>query len=129
MQSASRLVILMEWLEEVARILLRPVINGAFFLGLAFIFYIVGGFLGIRLGVVHLPYSFLSLQTDPVFNLLAASIGILVCVGASALLFLTYLNDYINPGNDIVILCSCIGFGFGAGVLRITAPFLIDLLL
>lgn len=129
MQSTSRLVILMRWLEEVARISLRLAIDGMGFFGLAFILYIVGGFLSIRIGLLHLSYSFLSLETDPLLNLLAASVGLSVCVGTSALLFLNNLNGQDNTSHDLVILCSFIGFGFGAGVLRITAPFLIDLLL
>lgn len=110
----------MRWLERAAKASLRFAFDGLLLLVPALALYIVGGFLGMKTGFLHLPYVFLSLQDDPLFNLLVASLGVLLCVLNGTVFFLTAFAGYDNDYREIVIFASCIGFGFGAGVVRIS---------
>lgn len=127
-QSASRAVTIMTWLEEVAKASFSLSLNGLLLFGSLFLLYVVGGFLGMMTGLFMLPYPFLSLHADPLFNVLAASTGILICVTTSTLIFLTAFTSYQNQNYDIVMFFSFIGFGFGAGAIRFTAPTVVSIL-
>ena len=77
----------------------------------------------------NFPYPFFSLQADPLFNVFAALIGLLICIATSSLLFLIGFIDTDNSSRGIVIFLGFIGLGFGAGVIRLTAPTAITALL
>ncbi|WP_273836843.1 hypothetical protein [Halococcus sp. PRR34] len=122
MQSVSYAAAVMTWLERTAKVSFRFAVNGLVLFIPTFVLYVTGGFLGMVTGLLRLPYTFLSLQADPVFNLLVVSLGFLLCILNGALFFLTAFAGYDNDYREIVIYASCIGFGFGAGAFRVSFP-------
>lgn len=86
-----------------------------------FVVYIVGGYALISMGVWSPSYGFLSLTEDLYFAWLAFLSGGVVCMGTGSLIGLAFLTE--GEGrirNEVSILASFIGFGFGAGVIRMT---------
>ena len=128
-QSATRAVKIMWGLEALAKVSFHFAFHGMVFFIPALGFYVVGGFLGTRAGVFQLSYPFLSLHEDPLFNLLTVTLGFLFCVANFTLLFLTAFADYNNDYEELIILSTCIGFGCGVGMIRMTGSALIDLAL
>jgi len=89
--------------------------------GCLFFVYLVGGYLAISLGVWSPSYEFLSLSENAYFVWLGFLCGIGICCGTGSLIGIAFLtNGEGHVHNDISILSSFIGFGFGAGMLRIT---------
>ncbi|WP_128081382.1 hypothetical protein [Haloferax sp. ATB1] len=73
------------------------------------------------LGVWTPSYEFLSLNDDIYFAWLAFLLGLVICLGTGSLIGLAFLTG--GEGrihNEVSILSSFIGFGFGAGVMRMT---------
>ena len=113
----------MTWLEETAHVSLHLAVKVVLPVSFLFGIYVVGGLLGTTMELFSFPYPFLSLEADPLFDVLAASIGILICIATSSLLFLTALvgSNNFNVSQEIVILFSFIGLGFGASIIRFAA--------
>jgi len=89
--------------------------------GFLFCVYLIGGYIAISLGVWTPSYEFLALSEDIYFAWLSFLIGIIICCGTGSLIGIAYLTD--GEGrihNETSILSSFIGFGFGAGLLRMT---------
>ena len=113
---------------QVARTIERICITGAgwsipLFLpvGCLFLTYLIGGYTAIFIGVWTPQYEFLSLSSDYYFAWLGFIPGTIVCTGTGCLIGLVFLGkggDRIHT--QLSILSSFIGFGRGAGVLRMT---------
>lgn len=83
--------------------------------------YFVGGFILIQLGLWTPPYPFLSLTDDVYFAWFAFLTGCTACVGTGSMIGIAFLENGEGPvHNEVSILASFIGFGFGAGVVRMT---------
>lgn len=88
-----------------------------------FLAYAIGGFFLIELRLWTPSYPFLSLTDDVYFAWLAFLSGCGICIGTGSLIGIAFLEDGEGPvHNEISILASFIGFGFGAGVIRMTYP-------
>lgn len=90
-------------------------------LGGLFLLYTVGGSVLLFWGFWSPSYEFLSLTTDVYFAWLAFLTGSNICLGTGSLIGLAFLTE--GEGrihNEVSILASFIGFGFGAGVIRLT---------
>jgi len=86
-----------------------------------FFVYVAGGYTAISLGIWTPAYEFLSLKDDVYFAWLGFVFGLTICVGTGSLVGLAFLRE--NKGEihtEISMLSSFIGFGFGAGVIRMT---------
>ncbi|ELZ68588.1 hypothetical protein C457_11306 [Haloferax prahovense DSM 18310] len=86
-----------------------------------FFAYLIGGYTLMVLGVWTPSYEFLSLTGDIYFAWLGFLSGLVICFGTGSLIGLAFLTE--GEGrihNEVSILASFIGFGFGAGVIRMT---------
>ena len=82
---------------------------------------VIGGYTLISLGVWFPSYQLLSLTGDIYFAWLAFLTGSVICLGTGSLIGFAFLTE--GEGrvhNEISILSSFIGFGFGAAVMRMT---------
>lgn len=89
--------------------------------GCVFFAYLIGGYAAISLDVWSPSYEFLSLSEDVYFAGLAFLTGSVICIGTGSLIGLAFLTE--GDGrvhNEVSILASFIGFGFGAAVVRMT---------
>lgn len=83
--------------------------------------YTVAGSLLIALGLWTPSFPFLSPTDDIYFAWLGFCSGAIVCLGTGSLIGLAFLTNGEGPVHNYVsILSSFIGFGFGAGVMRMT---------
>jgi len=108
-------------IERVCIVLARWSIPLFLPVGCLFFVYLIGGYIAVSFGVWTPPYEFLSLSEDIYFAWLGFLSGTVVCVGTGSLIGLAFLTE--GEGgihNEISILFSFIGFGFGAGLIRIT---------
>ncbi|WP_152420004.1 hypothetical protein [Haloferax prahovense] len=90
-------------------------------IGVLFFAYLIGGYTLMVLGVWTPSYEFLSLTGDIYFAWLGFLSGLVICFGTGSLIGLAFLTE--GEGrihNEVSILASFIGFGFGAGVIRMT---------
>lgn len=88
-----------------------------------FFTYIIGGFVVNQMGLWTPAYRFLSLTDDVYFAWLGFLTSSTICMGTGSLIGLAFLTEGEGPiHNEISILASFIGFGFGAAVIRITYP-------
>ncbi|MFD1527778.1 hypothetical protein [Halolamina salina] len=88
-------------------------------IGFAFFVYLIGGSIAISVGLWSPSFEFLSLSDDVYFAWLGFLSGTVICIGTGSLIGLAFLTE--GEGrihNEISILASFIGFGFGAGLLR-----------
>lgn len=86
--------------------------------GLFFV-YLIGGYALMAMGVWTPSYEFLSLTEDIYFAWLGFLSGLVICFGTGSLIGLAFLTE--GEGrihNEVSILTSFIGFGFGAGLIR-----------
>lgn len=89
--------------------------------GCLFFVYLIGGSVAVALGAWAPRYEFLSLPEDVYFAWLGFLSGIVICVGTGSLIGLAFLMGGKGEiHNEVSVLSSFIGFGFGAGLLRIT---------
>lgn len=87
----------------------------------AFFIYLIGGFVLLLVGIWSLSYPFLSITEDVYFAWLGFLTGGTICLGTGSLIGLAFLTDGEGQiHNEVSILASFIGFGFGAGVMRMT---------
>ena len=89
--------------------------------GCLFLLYVVGGYTAVSVGIWTPRYEFLSLSKDVYFAWLGFVLGITVCIGTGSLIGLAFLRE--GKGGihtDRSILFSFAGFGFGAGIIRMT---------
>lgn len=89
--------------------------------GFVFFVYLIGGSIAISAGLWSPSYEFLSLSDDIYLAWLGFLSGTTICIGTGSLIGLAFLTEGDGQiHNEISILASFIGFGFGAGLLRIT---------
>jgi hypothetical protein len=89
--------------------------------GSLFCVYLVGGYVAISLGVWTPPYEFLAVSEDSYFAWLSFLVGLISCCWTGSLIGIAYLTS--GEGriyDELLILASFAGFGFGAGLLRMT---------
>lgn len=90
-------------------------------IGALFVAYLIGGYALISLGVWSPSYPFLSLTEDIYFAWLGFLSGVVICFGTGSLIGLAFLTEGEGSvHNEVSILTSFIGFGFGGAVLRMT---------
>lgn len=90
-------------------------------IGVLFFAYLTGGYVLISVGVWSPSYQFLSLTEDIYFAWLGFLSGVIISFGTGSLVGLAFLTE--GEGrihNEVSILASFIGFGFGAGLMRMT---------
>lgn len=86
-----------------------------------FFAYFIGGFALLQLDFWSPSYQFLSLTDDVFFAWFGFLTGGCICLGTGSLIGLAFLSGGEGPvHNEISILSSFIGFGFGAAFMRIT---------
>ena len=108
-------------IERVCIIAARWSIPLFLLVGCLFFVYLIGGSVVVALGVWAPSYEFLSFPEDVYFAWLSFLFGAVVCIQTGSLIGLTFLTGGEGEiHNEISILSSFIGFGFGAGLLRIT---------
>ena len=89
--------------------------------GSLFFAYLVGGYVAIALGVWTPAYEFLAVSEDAYFAWLGFLVGLVSCCGTGSLIGIAYLAGGEGRMHDEVsILSAFVGFGFGAGLLRMT---------
>ncbi|GGM51199.1 hypothetical protein [Haloarcula argentinensis] len=89
--------------------------------GALFITYLIGGYALILIGVWSPSYPFLSLTEDIYFAWLGFLSGAVICFGTGSLIGLVFLTEREGSvHNEVSILASFIGFGFGGAILRMT---------
>jgi hypothetical protein len=83
--------------------------------------YVFGGYAAASVGIWTPGYDFLSLSGDVYFAWLGFVFGITVCVGTGSLIGLAFLREGKGGTHtELSILFSFVGFGFGAGIIRMT---------
>ena len=87
-----------------------------------FVGYLLGGTLVSQTDGVSLPYQFLSMNDDPVFNTLATITGTTLGTGCGALVLFTLLSNNDSVDASIAIFFALVGLGFSAGLVRISIP-------
>ena len=89
--------------------------------GCLFFLYVVGGYTAVSVGMWTPEYAFLSPSEDVYLAWLGFGSGITICVGTGSLIGLAFLEDGEGGMHtDLSILSAFVGFGFGAGVVRMT---------
>ena len=89
--------------------------------GCLFLLYVFGGYTAVSVGIWTPEYEFLSLSADVYFAWLGFVFGITVCVGTGSLIGLAFLREGEGGTHtELSILFSFVGFGFGAGIIRMT---------
>lgn len=116
------------WLEYACFLSARVAIPGMVVIGGVFFLYIAIGALTMTVGSWTPPYPFLSLTADPYFAILAFLAGLNVCVGMGAIIILYMMRGIETTRNQVATLAAFIGFGFGASVVRITLPTVLQLI-
>jgi len=95
-----------------------------------FCVYLIGGYVAVSFDLWSPSYAFLSLSEDVYFAWLGFLSGTIICLETGSLIGLAFLTE--GEGrihNELSILFSFIGFGFGAGLLRMTYPTVLSSLL
>jgi len=110
-----------EFIERVCLIGIQLSIPMTIVVMSGFFLYLIGGFVLLQLGFWSPSYPFLSITEDVYFAWLGFLTGGTICLGTGCLIGLALLTDGEGEiHNDVSILASFIGFGFGAGVMRMT---------
>ena len=84
--------------------------------------YLLGGTLVSQTDGISLPYRFLSMNDDPVFNTLATATGMSLGTGCIALVLFELLSPNNSVDASIAIFFALVGFGLSAGLVRISMP-------
>lgn len=95
--------------------------------GGVFLLYVVLGTIATRTGTWTPQYAFLSLTADPYVAVFGFLAGLDVCVGTGAIIILSMMRGVETTRSQIATLAAFIGFGSGAGVIRVTLPTVLEL--
>lgn len=87
--------------------------------GGVFVAYLIFGSILIFVGEWSPPFPFLAVGSDPYFTVLSTLTGCIVCLVTGSLILLAFIDEK-NAAQSISTLIAFIGFGFGAGVIRMT---------
>lgn len=85
-----------------------------------FIMYILGGILIVPSASMSLPYQFLSMNNDPIFNILVTVSGITIGTACISLVLLLLVPIDENDDTGIAIFFALIGVGFAAALVRMS---------
>lgn len=127
--SRSRTVVVATLLEKYLKSSVLVGLRGALLVGSWVVLYIVIGVIADTGGWLNLPYPFLSLESDPFLVVGGTVVGLFVVQSTCSLLLYHFLVGFEDERSKVAILMSFIGLGFGGGLLRITLPTTIGLLL
>ena len=116
----TRTVRVAELLERTAGIAIRLGRNGMFLTAPILIGYVLLGALLTWTGLVTLPYPFLSVASDPVFNLLGFVVGCAITLAGGGLLVLLLMNGFQRVRNQLALLLIGMSVGSGVAILRLT---------
>lgn len=116
------------WLERACVLGARVAISGMVVTGGVFLLYIVLGTFTTTTGIWTPSYPFLSHTADPYFAVLGFLAGLDVCVGTGTIIILHMMHGVETTRSQIATLAAFIGFGFGAGVIRMTLPTVLQFL-
>ncbi len=89
--------------------------------------YVVAGTFATIAGIWSPEYPFLALTADPYFAVLGFLAGLNICIGTGALIVLYMMFGIETTRGEISTLAAFIGFGFGAGVICMTLPMVLEL--
>lgn len=106
-------------LEKGAVTVFRFVTPIMYLVGGLLVGYLVFGYILISVEGWSPPFTFLALGSDSYFNVLSTLTGFIVCLVTGSLILLAF-RDEENADQSISTLVAFIGFGFGAGVIRMT---------
>jgi hypothetical protein len=116
----TRTVRAAERLERVARIAIHLGRTGTLLTAPLLVGYVLLGTLLTWTGLVILPYPFLSVASDPIFNVLGFVAGLAILLGSIGLFILLLMNDLQRVGNQFAMLLLGISVGSSAAILRHT---------
>jgi len=98
--------------------------------GCLFALYVVGGYTAVSIGMWTPEYTFLSPSEDVYLAWLGFGSGITICAGTGSLIGLAFLEEGEGGMHtELSILSAFVGFGFGAGIVRMTYPTVLATLL
>jgi len=84
-----------------------------------FLIHVFGRYTAVFVGIWTPGHEFLSLSEGFYFALLGFVFGITICVGTGSLIGLTFLREGEGgTRTELSVLFSFVGFGFGAGIIR-----------
>lgn len=106
-------------LENGAVTVFRFATPAMYLTGALFVGYLVFGYILISVGGWSPPFTFLAVRSDPYFTVLSTLTGFIVCLVTGSLIILSFINEE-NTAQSISTLLAFIGFGFGAGAIRMT---------
>lgn len=118
----SSTVVLITLFEEFLK---RSVYTGVCFMvasGTLFLLYVILGIAGAVLGWFDPPYTFLSLESDPLFNIGGTLAGISIVQSSGSLLLYYFLVGVEDSKSELAMLFAFVCFGFGGALLRVTFP-------
>lgn len=116
------------WLERACFLSARVAIPGMVITGGMFLLYVIVETLTTITGFWTPPYPFLSPIADPYFAILSFLVGLNVCVGTGAIIIFYMMHGVETTRSQIATLAAFIGFGFGASVVRIMLPTVLQLI-
>jgi membrane protein DedA with SNARE-associated domain len=116
----ARLVRAAAVLERTSGIAIHLGRNGIILVSPLFFGYVLLGAILTGTGLVTLPYPFLSVADDPVFNLLGFLAGIAIALASGGLLVLLMMNGLQRVGNQLATILIGISIGSSAALLRHT---------
>ena len=116
----TRTVRVAEVLERASEIAIRLGRNGIILVAPLLLGYVLLGAILTWTGLVTLPYPFLSVASDPIFNVLGFVAGLAILLGSIGLFILLLMNDLQRVGNQFAMLLLGISVGSSAAILRHT---------
>ncbi|WP_138005517.1 hypothetical protein [Halalkalirubrum salinum] len=116
----SRVVEIVTLLERCLSLAVYIGIRGMIFFGSWFVLYTIIGLSVDTLGWFNLPYPPLSLESDPVFVIGGAIVGVFVVQYAGSLLLYHFLVGVEDEKSEFAVLMGFISLGFGGALLRVT---------
>lgn len=108
------------WIDRGCRAVFRLSFDGVLLSCIGFFLYVGIGLSGRYTGIWTPDYPVLLLTSDPYFAGLAFACGCFLCGSTGSFVVIT--TSFRRDENAFSILWALIGFGFGASVVRWTAP-------
>lgn len=116
----SRITVIATLLERYLSLAVYIGVRGLIFFGSWFVLYTIIGLSVDMLGWFNLPYPPLSLESDPIFVIGGAIVGVFVVQSAGSLLLYHFLVGIEDEKSEFAVLMGFISLGFGGALLRVT---------
>lgn len=120
--SQSRVVVIVTLLEKYLALSVYFGLRGMLFLGSWFLLYIIMGLTVEILGWFNPPYPPLSLESDPLFVIGGAIVGVSVVQTSGSFILYHLLVGVEDDKSQFAVLMGFISLGFGGALLRVTLP-------